>query len=279
VRRRTAAVFAAALVAGCGSSGEKVSPRSVVRAAEKTRDTSGFRLAMRSSIRFPGLDRPLSLPTTGVLDARRQRGTLTADMSELIKASSGKVGDYRAKQVLDGDVSYTNAPWLAKQAHGKTWIKAAVGGETGPVGSPLDRPLFGQIQQAPLHLIDQLRFLRGSAERLGRESVRGTPATHYRVTVDLERWSRDPSAFDAAGARFVGGRFTAITGRSDYPADVWVDRGGLVRRVAFHLSFASKQIPGRPKIDFRESLDVYDFGVPVTIHPPEARQIAKDVGG
>ena len=279
MKRRATVVVAAALVVGCGSSADTVSPRAVVRAAAKTGGASGFRLAMRSSIRLPGLKKPLAMPTAGVVDPLHGRGTLSADMSELIKASSGKVGDYHAKQVLDRDFVYVNAPWLAKQLHGRTWVKAPAGAGGGAVGSPLDRPLFGQIQQGPLYLIDQLRFPRGRAERLGRDTIGGAPVTRYRVTVDLERWARDPKSVDRASARFASGRFAAITGGSTYPAEVSVDRAGFVRRVAFKVAFDARQVPGHPRISFEQTMDLSDFGTRVDVHVPSPRQIAKDVSG
>jgi hypothetical protein len=226
---------------------------------------------MRSSIRFPGLKQPLAMPTNGVVDPLHGRGTLSTDMSELIRASSGKVGDYHAKQLVDSKFVYVNAPWLSERLHGKTWIKAPAGAGGGAVGSPLDRPLFGQIQQGPLYLVDQLRFPRGRAQRLGSDTTGGAPATRYRVTVDLERWAKAPKVVDAASARFASGRFAAITGRSTYPADVWVDRDGFVRRVAFKLAFEAKQVPGSPRIGFEQTMDLSDFGTPVEVRTCRVR--------
>lgn len=272
-------VVAAALLAGCGSGEDDVSPRAVKQAAVKTGATTGFRLAMRSSIRFPGLDKPLAMPTGGAVDPLHGRGTLSADMSELIEASSGKVGDYHAKQLFDRRFVYVNAPWLSKDLHGKTWVKAPAGAGGGAVGSPLDRPLFGQIQQGPLYLIDQLRFPRGRAERLGSDTTGGAPATRYRVTVDLERWAKDPKVVDPASARFASGRFAAITGRSTYPAEVSIDRAGFVRRVAFKLTFEAKQVPGTPRIGFEQTMDLSDFGTRVDVHMPSPKVVAKDLSG
>lgn len=103
-------------------------------------------------------------------------------------------------------------------------------------------------------------------ERIGRERVRGRPATHYRATVDFGRLAE-------AGPEHLRPTFEALqnlTGVSEVPMDVWIDRGLVVRQ--------RQDVPtpsGVPGEVTNTTMDItfYDFGAEVDIDLPPERLV------
>src|SRR5207248_7186265 len=73
-----------------------------------------------------------------------------------------------------------------------------------------------------------LGMVRGAANEVvvGTEDVRGTPTTHYRVTVDLDKAIADAPSSERESLTKLSSLYTVRT----FPVDVWLDSGGRVRR-------------------------------------------------
>jgi len=86
---------------------------------------------------------------------------------------------------------------------------------------------------------------------VGRETVRGVPTTHYRITLD-----------DAARAGLAGlepgarGWFDLSDPEEVRTVDVWVG-GDLIRRMQVQSD------------DSTSTTDYYDFGADIAIEPPD----------
>ena len=65
-------------------------------------------------------------------------------------------------------------------------------------------------------------------------------------------------------------KFLRLMGIKTYPVDIWVDRDGLVRRLAIELEY--KQ-PRGEYVKMKVSEEYYDFGVEANIEAPPAKSV------
>jgi hypothetical protein len=152
---------------------------------------------------------------------------------------------------------------------------------TVPLGKPwivVDHRTLGQVPVDPL-AFDQLlsadpstavRWLRGASgdvKRAGEEVVRGVPTTRFEVEVGLQRAAEQaPSDLRTSMGRLAG-RF----GIRRVPAQVWVgDDDDRVHRLTLRFE------PAQGGSDaFVLTVELYDFGVPVTVARPTPDRIAQ----
>jgi hypothetical protein len=59
-------------------------------------------------------------------------------------------------------------------------------------------------------------------------------------------------------------------GIKTYPVDLWVDRDGVVRKVATDLEY---KLPDGEYVKMKLSEEYYDFGIEVNIEPPPAKHV------
>jgi len=108
----------------------------------------------------------------------------------------------------------------------------------------------------PLWPLDALFGARDAVE-VGAGSVRGVPASHYRVTIDLAR----ADAAVPAGVTVPAGPYRRL---SHIPAEVWLDADGLARRIAV----MTDPTAGDGSTPMWSIVELWDFGVPADITPP-----------
>jgi hypothetical protein len=184
------------------------------------------------------------------LSARRAR-VLAVILTERYRGMLGAPGDDQPdnpgdathEEVYDGAAGYLRV--------GDNWT--IFGGLVDPGGprGPND----------PLWPLDALFGARDDGVVAGAEDIRGEPATRYRITVDLGL----ADARLPAGISVPAGPYRAL---SQLPAEVWVDSGGLARRVAVATDPAAG--PGR---QFWAVVELWDFGLPVEINPPDPADV------
>ena len=145
---------------------------------------------------------------------------------------------------------------------------------------PLDRlatatlgGVLPQLAGTPTDPWQQIAALQGIREArvVGPEPVDGTPATHYAAVVDL---LATPAASDPVQRPAVD-RLVAQIGTNRLPVEVFVDQEGLVRRVVQTVTAPDR--PGRPATSTAVTVTLTEHGLPVTVTPPPADQVA-DVG-
>jgi hypothetical protein len=108
----------------------------------------------------------------------------------------------------------------------------------------------------PLWPLDALFGANGDVVEIGSEAVRGVPATHYRLTVDLAR----ADAALPAGVSVPAGPYRSLR---SLPAEVWLDAAGLARRISVKsepTAVADAQV--------WSIVELWDFGVAADITPP-----------
>jgi hypothetical protein len=185
-------------------------PNPVKEAAEITGHQRGADLLVSGEV-MAGSDRR-SVRGDGHLDLRGNRARL------YLGASAPGLEDARGEgtiSILVGSEVFERRRWVhdSPLPPGKRWLR---------------RRLTGAVEQGDgTALVDPRRLLRAlheatDVEKVGPEAIRGTPATRYRATVELD-------------------------GR-EVPVAVWIDRDGLVLREDLRVRGASFSV----FFDYRE---------------------------
>lgn len=153
-------------------------------------------------------------------------------------AGDGRHEDGRHEEVYDGAACYLRV--------GEAWTT---------FGGPVD-PSGPRGPNDPLWPLDAVFGAGDDGAMVGAEEVRGEPATRYRLTVDLGL----ADTLLPAGVSVPAGPYRAL---SRLPAEVWLDAGGLARRVAVAtdpIAAAETQVWA--------VVELWDFGVPAEITTP-----------
>jgi hypothetical protein len=240
---------------GCGAEDSvKNAVDPVAQAAIKTAAAGTVQVAISGKVSAAGQEIPLD--GTGVFDLKGKHGRM-----QMTTSVPGK-GEVKIEELLDGLVLYMRSDALtASLPGGKHWIKLDLEALAHKQGLDL-----GQLQQLggsdPTQWLSYLKKA-GEVEKIGSEAIRGTPTTHYRAAIDLNKVA------EAAGPAAAGVRhLEQITGSEKLPTDIWIDDQGRVRRQA--LDYSIKQ-PAPMRMQF--TIDFERFGVPVDVHKPDASDI------
>jgi hypothetical protein len=195
--------------------------------------------------------------TTAEVDLEAGVSHLTVDLAALAGLGESKIdlGAGPVDVLTKGSVAYVKMNGLADLLGGKAkWIKIDAskmpGTASGAAGAPSGTPDAAA-------LLDLLKQQADTFTEVGQEQVRGVDATRYTAVVDLARLAADhASELDdpAFGAQLGQLDATTVT------VDLWVDGGGLVRKVVLQ----APSVEGTATV----TLELYDFGKPVDVAIP-----------
>ena len=275
-----AALLCTALtVSACGSSGtasssppgKAAAPRldgaTVIAAAfTKTSAAKTARLAITYQ---------LSAGTATSANGVNERGTGTGVID-----FAHKLGDFTVNeptgQSIEERLIGTNAyvklpPTLAASnpaLHGKSWLHEQL---PSADSASLGFGSSGSDASDPTSVLRLVSMVSSSVSKVGSESVRGAPTTHYRADVDFSK----AAAKRGIPATEIAALEKAL-GTNSFPVDLWVDSQGVARRLQFHFPLpkaTTSSVAGQSG-QITETLDLYDFGTPVAVSPPPASQVA-----
>jgi hypothetical protein len=241
----------------------------VANAAEATNSAGGFKLTIDGRYQLPGNGQALPMKGSGALDPQHKRGRLVFDSAGAI-GGGGKI-----EQIFEGDVIYMRTPAPAKQfGVKKPWLR--VDSKLAGQALGIDPGQLGQLgNNDPRQMLDQIRSVSGDVEKLGGEKVRGVDTTKYRAEVDIRRYPDRLPPAQREQARVAVEKLVEQTGTDTYPMTLWIGDDKLVRRVRIEYDF---EIPGQEKkADFRMTMEFFDFGAPVDVTPPPAKDV-QDLG-
>ena len=255
------AVLALALgVSACGGAAVAADP--VAAAATKTRDAGSSRIELSTTVAAAG--RRLTFEGKGAFDYRRDRGTLSFDLSAL---AGGRV-----EVRYDRKVVYLRMSQLQTMLpRGKSWLKLDLEAAAKGAGYGTLDQLRGQD---PTQLLEYLQSLDAEPTLLGRDRVRGVATTHYRARVSLKKALEDglkglPEAKRAAAERDLRAMMESI-GAETMPVDAWIDGDGRVRRLKTTYSLRLPAAQGSATTSIATVVDFFDFGVDVAVKAPPA---------
>jgi hypothetical protein len=259
-------------VTGCGS-GEVISLDTPAKAAAKTEAVGTARVSFKGEVTFNhDHAQRFTFKGHGIADWRTDSAKMTAVyrypdlIQEFIKERFGSPPN--AELILDGRdgiVLYMRFPFLEKQMpRGKTWLKADIVEIGKAYGLDLDR-LKETKQSDPGTMLAYLRSAQ-EVEKLGTDLVRRELTTHYHTDVKAETIVRDAPRDQQKAMR----NYLRLMGIKTYPVDVWVDRDGVVRKLAIELEY---KLPDGEYVKMSLSEEYYDFGVEANIEAPPARSV------
>jgi hypothetical protein len=266
-------VAIALLVAACGSKGSsggnggssKASLAALVASSStKTQAEGSARMSLHVNVSGASTQagsKSFSEIGSGVFDFARKEGQISIALPQLQSAAI--------------EILYTNGALYerlppqfgAVLARGKQWIKVdlSAAGNLAALN-----PSLGASTD-PTQVLNYLRGASNSITEVGKETLRGASTTHYHVDLDLTKAARRLSA----GARraFEQG-LSAIGGATSVPADVWIDDQGRLRKFALRLSITPRTgNQAGQTFTVSETIELYDFGVPVSVTAPPASQV------
>jgi hypothetical protein len=271
-----AAALLAAVVTTTGCSGsEVISLETVANAATKTQAVGTARFRFEGSVTF-NHDHAQRFEFKGRGLADWRTGSAGAEMTavykfpnqiqEFIKQQLG--GPLTADFVLDereGIVLYVKFPFLKGQLpHGKTWMKADIVKIGKRYGLDLDR-LKETKQSDPGNMLAYLESAV-EVEKVGSDLVQREVTTHYSTEVDAETIVEESPEDQQKAMR----KYLRLMGIDTYPVDLWVDRDGVVRKIAVELEY---KLPSGEYVKMDLSEEYYDFGIDVAIEPPPAKSV------
>jgi hypothetical protein len=265
-----AALGAAGLLAsGCGGAPAELDV--LASAAERTEGAGSARFELAMGMTMGG--RAAEATATGAFDNTSRRATMRMDLAGFAQAFGQAPGDeeaLRMDMVLDGTVAYMRFPLLTGMLPGsKPWLRLDLVELSKREGFDL-----GQIQSFsdsdPRRTLDYLRVVSGEIRTVGRERVRGVATTHYRAAVDLRKYPDVVPDEQRELVRKATEKLVEQLGVGAVPVDVWVDGNGLVRRVALEFDTGAA---GSAPLATTVRMDLYDYGVPVTVSLPAASEV------
>jgi hypothetical protein len=167
---------------------------------------------------------------------------------------------------LVGGKLYLMLPAQARAATGgKPWAAVDVS-SLEPDNSTV--PGLGSSSSDPSQVLGYLQGISSSNTNLGSATIRGVQTTHYRVVVDLNKAAQASPKAAAGYQKIISELHT-----STLPIDVWTDSSDRVNQMQFQIPVPANQggaLAGG-NVNFR--MQLYDFGVPVTVAAPPADQV------
>jgi hypothetical protein len=161
--------------------------------------------------------------------------------------------------VITGNVLYMRSSIFRQLglSPDKQWVKLDLGQLAQQRG--IDLSSLANASPTPASALSYLRGA-GKVREVGSESVNGVDATHYKVTVDLQRAAAKSEGIEGQSLN----RLIQETGVKKLPVDVWVDGNGYVRKVRY----AQRAAAEGKSVDV--TMNLHDYGAPVTVKPPPA---------
>jgi hypothetical protein len=272
VRRAFALVVLALPLAACGGDVTSIDP--VAQAAATSAKAHTMKVDIATRMSAPGLGAPIAVRASGDVDNDGHRIRTSIDMSsvEHLMPTGGDPADFRGEQIGDFSngqaVVYMNLPFMTKLLpQQKPWIKLDLQAAAKTAG--IDISQFTQFSSDPAQLLDYLRA-SGDVKEVGSETIDGVKTTHYRATIDFDRYpSLVPPARRAAVRRAVAA-LRRLTHVRLQPVDVWIGDDKLVRKL--HEAFAETVQGQHLSLDL--TMKFHDFNAPVSITIPAAADTA-----
>jgi hypothetical protein len=230
-------------------------------AAARTARAGTARTEMQMTMSSAGYQ--LQLHATGAYGWNPTRGDINLVMV------GGPTGNITIHELLLGHTMYMKSPLLSRNVPTHTpWVKMNLDSVAATQGLG---QLMDDNQNNPAQALTLLNGASNSVTLVGKETVRDTPATHYRVVVDYKKLLNNLPAKDRAAIAPTIHTALQAMGGSTLPMDVWVDDDGMVRRLSYqmHMTLPNSQLTTDSSI----VMDYFDFGAPVSVKAPPAGEV------
>ena len=256
-----AALAAALAAAGCGSTGATLDP--VAQAAEATTQAGGAHIVISGKIGSPQLPGAITISGEGTFNASRQEGQIAFDASGLPSAMRQQLPGGRltiTELYTHGAIYMRSAILKGRLPGGATWLKIDIAKAFG-----VDPQTLASGQSDPTQMLKYLRGSGASITKLGTEAIRGTPTTHYRGTVDLQREAETLPGKDRTAMRSAVLKMIAKSGTRTLPIELWIDDHHLMRKMTTELASGVARM--------RMTTEMFDFGTTPSVSVPPSSEV------
>jgi hypothetical protein len=188
-----AAGFALSGCAGSSAVSSVVDP--VAQAAGVSELAPGFKASLSEELIVPGSSEPVTGWGTEVFDQRHRRGILSLQIKAEGHTST-------AETQYSDSALYMRLPGSQASSitHGKPWVEVNLQRAGAALGVNFSA-LSSQGASNPSQILSYLKATSGQVTRIGTEQVQGVEATHYRATIDYERYADRVAPRQRAAAR------------------------------------------------------------------------------
>jgi hypothetical protein len=253
MRMKPFAVSAAALamfgLAGCHAShswSSKPTPSSssTGSASGKSGDVSGaLELAFSKTMDAKTAKVSMVLKTDTNGTATTINGDGLVQFNPMAEQLTMRVGGQQIQTIMVDGVEYVQV--------GGNWQKVNISQLTGGSSQGAD----------PTQMLSYLQGVSSSVTSTGTTTIRGSQATGYQATIDLDKVAAKENSDQQQATK----KAEQALGTSSVPIEVWLDgQGRLVREhVAMTVTAAGH------KVSTDTTIDMYDYGTPVSIKAPQ----------
>lgn len=258
------ALVVSALLAACGTGGVNGPPASdadkavwlkaVTLAAERTLQAKTARMAVELS---EGAEKTTA-KGEGLYDTSAGRVSLT------VVDDAGVKGGI----VFDRDIVYVEVPpdQRATIPGRKPWLKVDVAMLAG-TSDPDLKSLAQTGNVDPTQSLTLIKGMTRDVTRIGTDTLRGVPTTHYRGNIDLHTLLARPTAKLEPHVQAALQQIAA----DPFPADVWVDRDGRLRKMRYEMPVRGQNATDKPKRI--GTVEFFDFGTNASIAIPNDDEV------
>jgi hypothetical protein len=203
----------------------------------------------------------------GVIDFSGAASSMTMEMPGM--------GGFEMRQVENTIYMKVPEEFAAQMSGAKPWMEMDLDDVAKQQGSVNLGQTQSGVAQDPTGQFEYLRGVSESVEKVGKEQVRGTQTTRYRVTIDLKK----AAAQEGPEAREAYDETIEMLGASKLPVGVWLDDQNRIRRFAMNLTIPMPENAASPNASLEDAktrtqtvVEYYDFGVPVDVQAPPRDQ-------
>lgn len=230
---------------------------------------------MEGSIEMFGVVGPagatdLVIPFGGAFDNESGDFSFSMDLSGAMAAAGDQLppefaalmGEMELRQI--GETSFMKFPFFTQMLGADTpWISMPADQDDATNGFTMTSPVN------PSEILGSFEDAGATVEVIGRETVNGTEATHYRAVFDTETLLAQASPEEREQLESQGPLPTEAL-----PMDVWISDDGLVIR--FVMEIDGDSFDAGPDEQFDRMLmryDMFDLNEQITIEPPPASEV------
>lgn len=240
----------ALLQAGSSDSGGPLN--AIAAAAVRTQEQPGGRAVMHAIVTSPAAG-------TSTMRGRMLFNHEGHARAVIRMSRSDSPGDMKLEMVSDGTFLYMRSSKFGRLPEGREWmgIDLSLGMESQPP-LPAGSDAKGQLAF--------LEAATGGVKKLGTQTVRGVPTTHYQGTISPARYGeqlRDEGKGKLASGLEEKGAPMRV--------EAWIDAKGLIRRMR---AVQRQQVGGSKETQtLHMRFDYFDFGIDPTIEVPDSGEV------
>jgi len=261
------ALLAGLLLGACGTAGNGEPPGS-----EAARRSPMEALSLASSKTSEAKTAKLAFTTTiGGTGGQAQTasGTGVADFAANKLQMTTEAGAEKVEVILDGTTMYLRVPGQ-EPVPGKSWLKLDLKTLSKASGKDLGNLTQGAGND-PTQALALLKGASSDIREVGTEQVRGAGTTHYKATIDLRKAAEQ----QGSATRKQVETLVEQSQVPSFPADVWIDDQGRLRKMQYTLRMRPKDA-GQQQVGgtVKSTIELFDFGAAASVEAPPADQVA-----